>query len=147
MSSVRVVGDLVYATGSASSPGKLHVFDARDPHEPIPVGYYANAAKAETLWVEGNRVYLAGSGSSVQILQTPFNLTPPPPAWLALAPQANLHLETHGRPGLHYTVEYTDGLIGFPWLPLRTILQTNATCTVELPTPSGTRFFRLRQMD
>ncbi len=147
MSSVRVVNDLVYATGSASSPGKLHVFDARDAREPIPVGYYANAAKAETLWVEGNRVYLASSGSTVQVVQTPFNLAPRPPAWLALAPLANLHLETHGRSGLHYDVEYTDGLIGFPWLPLQTILQTNAICTVELPPPSGTRFFRLRQMD
>ncbi len=149
---VQVVNDLVYAaglfTGQFQSPTMtLYVYDVRDLHEPIPVGNYTNAGTARTVWVDGNRVYLAGEDTPLQIIETPFDTRPVAPPQLALSAHDGLKLQLHGRRGLHYDLEYADGLEGFPWQPLPTFLLTNETAVFELPVAYGTRFFRVRQVD
>jgi Uncharacterized conserved protein len=143
---VQVVNDLVYAAGTFS-PMKLYVFDVRGLQEPIPVGYYTNNGNAQTLWVEGNRVYVSGTDGALEILETPFNTQPVSPPALSLAAQNGMKLLINGKRGLHYEVEYADGLSGFPWQPLQTILLTNQLQTVEVPSETGMRFFRLKQLD
>jgi hypothetical protein len=122
---VHVLNDLVYVTDSSGDQVQLFVFDVRDPVQPIPVGYFTTSGHAGTLWVDGNYVYVAGYDSPLLIIETPFNPQPVSLPALSLA----------------------DGLAGFPWQPLQTVLLTNETSVIEVPSSSGMRFFRLRQLD
>jgi hypothetical protein len=144
---VHIVNDLVYVAGTSGNQAELFVFDVREPSQPIPVGYLATPGHAGTLWVDGNFVYVAGYDSPLLIVETPFNLQLAGPPAVSLAQQNGLKLHLQGQRGCNYTIEYADGLLGFPWLPLQTILLTNQSSTLELPAPSGMRFFRLKQLD
>ena len=144
---VHIVNDLIYVAGTSGNQAELFVFDVREPSQPIPVGYLATPGHAGTLWVDGNFVYVAGYDSPLLIIEMPFNLQPAGPPAVSLAQQNGLKLRLQGQRGFNYTIEYADGLLGFPWLPLQTILLTNQSSTLELPAPSGMRFFRLKQLD
>jgi hypothetical protein len=144
---VHVLNDLVYVTDSSGDQVQLFVFNVHDPVQPIPVGYFTASGHAGTLWVDGNYVYVAGYDSPLLIIETPFNPQPVSLPALSLAVQNGMKLQLHGRRGLHYSVEYADGLAGFPWQPLQTVLLTNETSVIEVPSSSGMRFFRLRQLD
>ena len=147
VSDLRVVGDFAYVVGRSDGKSGLYVLNVRDPHDPAPVGYFELPGAASRLFVDGHLVYVVGADMPLQIIETPFDLRPVGAPSLALAEQAGLKLHLQGRRGLHYSVEHADGLTGFPWLPLQTLLLTNDNAVIELPSPSGTRFFRLRQLD
>jgi hypothetical protein len=144
---IRVMADRALVTANSGSQSQLFVLDAQDPTELIPVGYYTNSGQFSTLVVNGNRVYLAGNQTPLQIVQTPFDTNPiAPPALLASA-QAGINLQIHGHPGWHYDVEYTPQLNVVPWQTLETVLITNDTATISVPSSSMTGFFRLKQSD
>jgi hypothetical protein len=142
---VHVLNDLVYVIYTSDTQSELIIFDVHDSVHPIPVGYFTTPSC--TLWVDGNFVYVAGYDSPLLIIETPFNPQPASPPALSLAQQNGLKLHLQGQRGLNYTIEYADGLLGFPWQPLQTILLTNQSSTIEVPAPSGMRFFRLKQLD
>jgi len=144
---VHIVNDLAYMVGYSGEQTTLFVLDVRDPSEPIPVGCFITPGHASTLWVDGNYVYIAGYDSPLLIIETPFNPRPVVPPSLSLVDQGGMKLQFQGRRGIHYTIEYVDGLAGLPWQPLQTVLLTNETSVIEVPSPSGMRFFRLRQLD
>jgi len=125
----------------------LLVLDVRDARDPAPVGYFALSEPASRLCVEGNLVYVVGSESALQIIQTPFNTRRVTPPELSLSVQDGMKLQLHGRRGRHYDLECADSVDGSPWQPLPTFLLTNETAVIELPPPSGSRFFRARQVD
>jgi hypothetical protein len=144
---VCVVNDLAYVSASPAAEARLYVLDVRDATEPIPVGCFSTSGHADSLWVDGNIVYVAGYGSPLLVVETPFNSQPAGPPALSLSVQNGLALQIRGRRGLHYDVEYADSLTGFPWQPLHTILLTNESAVIEVPSETATRFFRLRQLD
>ena len=144
---VHVLNDLVYVTDSSGDQAQLFVFDVHDPVHPIPVGYFTTPGQAGTLWVDGNFIYVTSYDSPLQIIETPFNPQPACPPALSLAQQNGLKLHLQGQRGFNYTIEYADGLLGFPWQPLQTILLTNETSVIEVPSSSGMRFFRGKQLD
>ena len=120
----------------------------RDPGEPIPVGYYTNSGQATALGVDDNLVYLAGPGSPVQIIQTPFTSAPASAPAISLSSQSGLQLHLGGRRGFHYEVEYSDELTEAPpWQPFRILLLTNDSSAIDVPADVVTRFFRLRQLE
>ncbi len=144
---VQVLGDLAYAVVANGGSTSLLVLDVRDPRDLVPVGYHALPAGSSRVCVDGNLVCVAGESSPLQIIETPFDTRPVAPPLLSLSAQAGLKLQLHGRRGLYYDLEYADSLDGSPWQPLPTFLLTNETAVLELPAPSGTRFFRTRQVD
>jgi hypothetical protein len=144
---VRVVNNLAYLVGTYGGMTRLFALDVRDPSQPVPVGYFETPGFADSLWVDGNHVYVAGYNSPLLIIETPFNPQPASPPTLSLLQQNGWKLRLQGERGFNYTVEYADGLSGFPWQPLQTILLTNQSSTLAMPTPSGTRFFRAKQLD
>lgn len=147
VSDLRVVEDFAYAVGRSNGKSGLYVLNVREPHDPAPVGYFEVPGAASRLFVDGHLVYVVGADMPLQIIETPFELRPVAAPWLSLTAQDGLELHLQGRRGLHYDVEYSDGLTGFPWLPLQTLLLTNDNAVIEMPPPSDTRFFRLRQLD
>jgi hypothetical protein len=144
---VHVVNDLLYVAGSSGDQVQLFIFNVRDPAQPVPVGYFTTPGHAGSLWVDGNHVYIVGYDSPLLIVETPFNPQPVSPPALSLLQQNGWKLRLQGGRGFNYTIEYADGLLGFPWQPLQTILLTNQSSTLTVPTPSGTRFFWAKQLD
>ncbi len=147
VSDVRVVDELAYIVGTSGGQASLFVLDVRDPCDPAPVGYFALPEPVSRLSVDGNLVYVVGSESALQIIETPFDIRPVAPPQLSLSVHDGMKLQLHGRRGLHYDLEYADGLDGSPWQPLPMFLLTNETAVIEMPAPSGVRFFRARQVD
>jgi hypothetical protein len=146
-SDVRVVNDLAFAVGNSGGQSQLYVLDVRDPTEPIPVGHYTDATQPTALAVDGDQVYFSGSGSPLEIVGTPFNTNLVVAPVLSVSAQSGLNLFIQGRRGLHYDVEYADQLTGAPWQTLQTILLTNDSAVIEVPSGPVARFFRLKQLD
>ena len=144
---IRVLNNLAYVIYTSDTQSELIIYDVHDSAYPIPVGYFATPGHAYSLWVDGNFVYVASYDSPLLIIETPFNPQPVSPTALSLAQQNGLKLHLQGQRGFNYTIEYADGLLGFPWQSLQTILLTNQSSTIEVPTPSGMRFFRAKQLD
>jgi len=99
------------------------------------------------LWVDDQRVYLAGSNSPLTILSTPFIPLPDSPPLLSLSQQGGMKLSVQGRRGLHYTVESATALTGSSWLPVQTLLLTNDTVVLDAPSAAGKKFFRAKRLD
>jgi LVIVD repeat/Immunoglobulin I-set domain/Immunoglobulin domain len=146
-SDVRVINDLVFLAGNSGGQSQLYILDVRDPSAPIPVGYYSDSSQPTTLATDGSQVYFSGYDSPMEIIRTPFKPSEVTTPWLSVSTQAGLNLYIQGRRGLHYDVEYTDQLTGAPWQTLQTILLTNDSAAVEVPSGPAVRFFRLKQLD
>lgn len=144
---VFVVNDLAYVIGNYTNLTSLYVLDVRDPSEPIPVGYFTLPGAGHTLWLDGQRVYIAGHNTPLTILETPFNPQPDSPPSLSLSKPGGMKLHIQGRRGLHYVVESAAGLTGLPWQPLQTLLLTNDDAVLDVPASSGPKFFRAKRLD
>jgi hypothetical protein len=143
-----VIQNLAYVAGSDGVVAGLRVFDVRVPDDPIPVGTFSTSGSADSVWVQGNLVYLTGAAGSFNIIQTPFDTRPVTPAQLSLSKEAGLNLHLQGRRGLHYSVEATDNLAVPNWQALQTILATNETSVISVPAgPAAGQFYRVRQVD
>jgi hypothetical protein len=119
--------------------------DVRDPAELIPVGYYTNVGQRYALWAERNVVYFAGSESSLEIIQTPFNSNPTLPPTLTISAPP-MQIEVHGRRGFNYTVETAPAPAG-PWQSFQTVLLTNDAFSIPLTPSAPAEFFRSKQLD
>lgn len=143
----HVVNDLAYIAGYSGTNSQVFVVDVRDATQPIPVGYYTDASQPTALAVDGNFIFVAGPGSPLEILQTPFNTNPVAAPFLSVPAQAGFNLSIQGRHGHHYDVQYSDSLSGIAWQTLETILLTNDTAVITPPSGPAARFFRLKQDD
>lgn len=150
-SDVCVQNDLVFVGGCISSgsstESRLYVLDMRDPTEPIPVGYYTNAGQCYALGVDANLVYFTGMDSSLDIIQTPFNVAPTLPPTLKLSSSPALQLELHGRRGRNYDVETSPAPNIVPWQVAQTLLLTNDTIALPIAPTAAAQFYRLKQLD
>jgi hypothetical protein len=144
---VFVANHLVYVVGNFTNLTSCYAFDVRDPGDPIPVGFFALPGEGHALWVDGQRIYLAGYNTPLTILEAPFDPQPESPPSLALSKQGGLKLNIHGRRGLHYTIESATSLTGLPWQPLQTLLLTNDNAELDVPAPTSTKFFRAKRLD
>ncbi len=143
VSDVRVANNLVFLAGSYTNQASVYVVDVADATQPIPVGYYTGPGQPTALAVDNGWVYMAGAGSPLEILKTPFDTSPPAPPKLSVSPAGGVNLSLQGRHGRYYTVEYSDGLTGAQWQPLQTLMLTNDTVVLPISNGGGSRFFRL----
>jgi len=118
-----------------------------DPTQPIPVGHYTDASQPTALAVDNGWVYIAGPGSPMEILKTPFDTSPPTPPQLSVSATGGMNLRLRGRHGRYYLVETSDRLNGGQWQPLQTLMLTNDTAVIPVPADGGSQFFRLAPQD
>ncbi len=142
---VRLVNNLAYIVGYNGTNSEFFAVDVHDPTQPIPVGYYADVGQPTALAVDGNLIYIAGAGTPLEILRTPFNTSPVAAPLLALPGHSGFNLSIQGRHGQYYDVQYSDQLNGGLWQTLETILLTNDNAVITLPQGPARRFFRLKQ--